>query len=109
SNPGGPSGQPGAEGEGQTGPSGSAAGNNPSGEQRPIAPAGRLGVEGQPAPLEVQGGGQSTGATNNPNATLQGSVGTASGGQPGTGGTIGADPLRIPLDERDVVQEYFQP
>ncbi|GIW00969.1 hypothetical protein [Roseiflexus sp.] len=109
SNPGGPSGQPGAEGEGQTGPSGSAAGNNPSGEQRPITPAGRLGVEGQPAPLEAQGGGQSTGATNNPNATLQGSVGTASGGQPGTGGAIGADPLRIPLDERDVVQEYFQP
>jgi hypothetical protein len=21
----------------------------------------------------------------------------------------GADPLRVPLDERDVVQEYFQP
>ncbi len=109
SSPGGPSGQPGAEGESQTGPSGSTAGNNPSGEQRPIAPAGRLGVEGQPVTIEAQGGGQSTGASNNPNATLQGGAGTAFGGQPGTGGAIGADPLRIPLDERDVVQEYFQP
>lgn len=109
STPGGPSGQPGAEGESQTGPSGSAAGNNPSGEQRPIAPAGRLGVEGQPVTIEAQGGGQSAGATNNPNATLQGSAGTVFGGQPGTGGAIGADPLRIPLDERNVVQEYFQP
>lgn len=107
--PGGESGQPGAEGTSQQSASGSAAGNNPSGEQRPIAPAGRLGVEGQPAPLEAQGGGQSTDATNNPNATLQGSAGTIFGGQPGSGGAIGADPLRIPLDERDVVQEYFQP
>lgn len=109
STPGGPSGQPGAESESQTGPSGSAAGNNPSGEQRPIAPAGRLGVEGQPALIEAQGGGQSADSANNPNATLQGSAGTAFGGQPGSGGAIGADPLRIPLDERDVVQEYFQP
>lgn len=107
--PGGESGPPGAEGTSQQSASGSAAGNNPSGEQRPIAPAGRLGVEGQPALLEAQGGGQSTDATNNPNATLQGSVGTAFGGRPGSGGAIGADPLRIPLDERDVVQEYFQP
>jgi len=109
SNPGGPSGQSGAEGASQAGPSGSAAGNNPSGEQRPIAPAGRLGVEGQPAPIEARGGGQGAETTNNPNATLQGSAGAAFGGQPGTGGAIGADPLRIPLDERDVVQEYFQP
>jgi Sec-independent protein translocase protein TatA len=109
STPGGPSGQPGTEGESLTGLSGSAAGNNPSGEQRPVAPAGRLGVEGQPAPIEVQGGGQSTNTTNNPNPTLQGSAGTAFGGQPGTGGAIGADSLRILLDERDVVQEYFQP
>ncbi|MCS6839903.1 MAG: hypothetical protein NZ699_08075 [Roseiflexus sp.] len=109
STPGGSSGQPGAEGESQRGPSGSAAGNNPSGEQRPIAPAGRLGVEGQPVTIEARGGGQGAGATNNPNATLQGSAGTAFGGQPGAGGAIGADPLRIPLDERDVVQEYFQP
>jgi hypothetical protein len=22
---------------------------------------------------------------------------------------VGADPLRVPIDERDVVQDYFQP
>jgi len=98
--------QPGA-GE-QTG-QGSSAGNNPAGEQRPIAPAGRLGVEGQPVALDAQGGGQPAGTENNPATTLPGGSGSTSGGSAGTGGAIGADPLRIPLDERDVVQGYFQP
>lgn len=107
--PGGQPGQPGVEGANQPGMPGSAAGNNPSGEQRPIAPAGRLGVEGQPVTIEAQGGGQGAGMTSNPDTSLQSSIGTISGGDSGTGGAIGADPLRIPLDERDVVQEYFQP
>ena len=59
--------------------------------------------------IEAQGGGQGTGVINNPDASLQSGVGTVSGGESGTGGAIGADPLRIPLDERNVVQEYFQP
>jgi hypothetical protein len=107
--PGGQPGQPGADGANQQSAPGSAAGNNPSGEQRPIAPAGRLGVEGQPVTIDAQGGGQGTGVINNPDASMQSGVGTVSGGESGTGGAIGADPLRIPLDERDVVQEYFQP
>jgi len=107
--PGGQPGQPGADGANQQSAPGSAAGNNPSGEQRPIAPAGRLGVEGQPVTIDAQGGGQGAGVINNPDASMQSGVGTVSGGESGTGGAIGADPLRIPLDERDVVQEYFQP
>ncbi|MGQ9826788.1 MAG: hypothetical protein ACUVSW_02895 [Roseiflexus sp.] len=107
--PGGQPGQPGAESTNQQGAPGSVAGNNPSGEQRPIAPAGRLGVEGQPVTIESQGDGQSAGEINNPDTSLQSGIGTISGGESGTGGAIGADPLRIPLDERDVVQEYFQP
>ncbi|MBO9364437.1 MAG: hypothetical protein J7466_06005 [Roseiflexus sp.] len=109
STPGSQPGQPGADGANQQSTPGSAAGNNPSGEQRPIAPAGRLGVEGQPVTIEAQGSGQSAGVIKNPDASLQSGVGTVSGGESGTGGAIGADPLRIPLDERDVVQEYFQP
>jgi len=107
--PGSQAGQPGADSANQQGASGSAAGNNPSGEQRPIAPAGRLGVEGQPVTIEAQGGGQSAGTTSDADTSLQSGAGTVSGGESGTGGAIGADPLRIPLDERDVVQEYFQP
>jgi hypothetical protein len=32
-----------------------------------------------------------------------------SGGSGGGDGGSGPDPLRIPLDERDVVQDYFTP
>lgn len=110
--PGNQPGQQGADGEpngpGQQANQGSAAGNNPS-EQRPITPAGRLGVEGQPVELEAEGGGQTAEGQNNPETMLQGSTGSTSGSQTGVGGAIGADPLRIPLDERDVVQGYFQP
>jgi hypothetical protein len=35
--------------------------------------------------------------------------GRTSGGGTNAEGSIGADPLRVPVDERNVVQEYFTP
>ncbi len=101
-------GQPGA-GQPQ---SGSGAGSGPGGEQRPADTSGRLGVEGQPVPLESAGQGDIPADASGP---LQPGAGRP---QPGfTQGDasssrqvdVGADPLRVPMDERDVVQEYFQP
>jgi hypothetical protein len=98
-------GQPGqGEGEGQ----GSGAGNNSVGQQRPVQPE-RLGVDGRPVELEAEGGGQQAAEPNRPGTTVPGAGGGTAGGDPRNMGAAGPDPLRIPLDERDVVQEYFNP
>ncbi|MEM8529844.1 MAG: hypothetical protein AAGF95_03320 [Chloroflexota bacterium] len=113
-------GQPGGEGE-QTGESseqqstqngaGSGAGDSSSGEQRPAESTGRLGVDGQPLPLEAEGTGQDTELTN-PDQQASGGISTGfTQGDTSSDQTvdIGNDPLRIPADERNVVQEYFSP
>lgn len=98
------------QGQGQGGQS-SGAGSGPAGEQRQSDPTDRLGVEGQAVPLEANGEGevpvpqsgqQQPGAGSNQPGFTQG--GSGGGGRV----QIGADPLRVPIDERDVVQEYFQ-
>jgi hypothetical protein len=103
-------GEPGQEqgqGQGQAG----GAGSGPGGEQRQADPSDRLGVEGQAVPLESSGEGE----VPVPQSGQEPGQGTSrpgfTQGDSGGGGTvqIGADPLRVPFDERDVVQEYFQP
>jgi hypothetical protein len=98
-------GQP-AQGEGQG--QGTGAGNNSAGQQRPVQPE-RLGVDGRPVELEAEGGGQQAAAPVQPGTTVPGGGGGTAGGDPRNMGAAGPDPLRIPLDERDVVQEYFNP
>jgi hypothetical protein len=98
------------QGQGQGDGQANGAGNGPGGEQRQSDPADRLGVEGQPVPLESAGEGEIP----VPQSGQQPGQGSGQGGftQGGTGGErveVGADPLRVPIDERDVVQEYFQP
>ena len=74
----------------------------------------RLGVDG--VPLELEGGEQGDLPTSG--GTPGQSAGSGSGGsggnfmrgnQSGERVTIGDDPLRIPVDLRDVVQDYFSP
>jgi hypothetical protein len=106
--------QEGAAGQGeQAGPAnesqpGGGAGSAPGGEQRPVQPE-RLGVDGQPLDLTAEGGGQQGAQPARPGTTVPGGSGSTGGGDPQDVGAIGPDPLRIPLDERDVVQEYFNP
>jgi hypothetical protein len=97
-----------AQGQGN----GSGAGNGPGGEQRQADTSNRLGVEGQPVPLELDGAGD---VPAQPSGPLQGTAGDTKPGfvqgdaSSGQRVEVGADPLRVPIDERDVVQEYFQP
>jgi len=97
-----------AQGQGN----GSGAGNGPGGEQRQADTSNRLGVEGQPVPLESDGVGD---VPAQPSGPLQGGAGDTRPGfaqgdaSSGQRVEVGADPLRVPIDERDVVQEYFQP
>jgi len=97
-----------AQGQGN----GSGAGNGPGGEQRQADTSDRLGVEGQPVPLESDGVGD---VPAQPSGPLQGGAGDTKPGfaqgdaSSGQRVEVGADPLRVPIDERDVVQEYFQP
>ena len=97
-----------AQGQGN----GSGAGNGPGGEQRQADTSDRLGVEGQPVPLESDGAGD---VPAQPSGPLQGGAGDTKPGfaqgdaSSGQRVEVGADPLRVPIDERDVVQEYFQP
>lgn len=87
--------------------------NDPSGAQRPANTSDRLGVEGQPVPLESAGAGEvpadSSGAL--PPSQGEQRPGFNPGGSNGSNQPVdvGDDPLRVPMDERDVVQEYFQP
>ncbi|GIV97335.1 MAG: hypothetical protein KatS3mg057_1992 [Herpetosiphonaceae bacterium] len=98
---------------GQSGLPGGAngAGDQPGGEQRQSDPSERLGIDGLPVELEVSGQGRvpadptdrpPTGSETAPGFT-QGE--TSSDDRVRTG----ADPLRVPLEERDVVQGYFTP
>ncbi|GAB4214821.1 MAG: hypothetical protein OHK0022_53940 [Roseiflexaceae bacterium] len=100
------------EQQGQGGSQPGSASNSPGGEQRQSSPPNRLGVEGQPLPLEAEGEGQQAERQSNRPAT---SVGSPSRSQRESGTPDGsacsgcADPLRVPVDERDVVQDYFSP
>ncbi len=93
---------------------GGGAGNSslPGGEQRE-QPADRLGIDGVPLDLNAKGDG--TAATQgqaNSNAGGTGNSGAFSQGEsnPSTDPVLAADdPLRIPTDLRDVVQDYFSP
>lgn len=89
---------------------GGGAGNAAASNQRDLENPQRLGVEGQPVELDAQGDG-SQGSAPAEQATVagNGSVGSTSGGNQQGGGASGPDPLRVPADERDVVQDYFTP
>ena len=107
-------GQDNSEGQGYAQANGSGARSGSSGEQRQAAPNKRLGVEGQAVPLESAGEGdvpaQSSG--DKPlGATRPGGNGgfTHGGANSGERVQVGDDPQRVPIDERDVVQGYFQP
>jgi hypothetical protein len=110
--PGGQAGLPGdpsqQQGAGDQPGSSGGAGNSGAGERRPVENPTRLGVDGKPLPLDVQGEG-STSAPPPEQATAGNlsAVGTAAGGGSGGDGSSGPDPLRVPMDERDVVQDYF--
>lgn len=99
----------GAEGQG----GGGAGQGSLPGEQRENSTSDRLGVEGVPLELESDGPGN-TPAEGDPDGP------TSPGGGAGGSGfsssnpsdapvEIGDDPLRIPADLRDVVQDYFSP
>jgi hypothetical protein len=102
------SGQDGQDGQGG-GPGG--AGNGSTGEQRSAQPSERLGVPGQPVPLEADGPGAVPAEPSDRQPTTSEIVPGTTGGETSSDRRVrtGADPLRVPLDERDVVQEYFQP
>jgi hypothetical protein len=107
----GQSGEQSGEGnQGQTGGPGG-AGNGSAGEQRSAQPAERLGVPGQPVPLETNGPGTVPAEPSDRRPTTSEIVPGTTGGDASSDRRVrtGADPLRVPLDERDVVQEYFQP
>lgn len=95
---------------------GGAAGNAPSppGEQRERPnPAERLGVEGVPLELESNGEDGGSSSEGEPETTAPGGGGsfaTSDEGEPDDQTVqLDEDPLRIPADLRDVVQEYFSP
>ena len=100
------------EGQGQGG-AGAGQGSLP-GEQREGNPADRLGVDGVPLELESDGPGN-TPTQGNPDGPTAPGGGSAGGGGFSSGSPsaapveIGDDPLRIPADLRDVVQDYFSP
>jgi hypothetical protein len=101
----------GQQGEaGQGGGPGGVGGGVPS-EQRSSDTRERLGVPGQPVPLEANGPGSVPAEPSDRQPTTSEIVpGTTSGNSSsGERVDVGADPLRVPLDERDVVQEYFRP
>lgn len=98
------------QGQGQGGGAGG-TGNSPAGEGRQKNPSDRLGVEGQPIELDAEGDSTDTpGTGEKPPTTAEVVPGRVSGGSGGgEQGTTGADPLRVPVEERDVVQDYFTP
>jgi hypothetical protein len=97
------------DGQGQ----GGGAGNSSLPGQQREQPSNRLGVDGVPLELDAKGDGttpaqgqpsDSAGGTGNGGNFSQGGSG------PGTDPVQAADdPLRIPADLRDVVQDYFSP
>jgi hypothetical protein len=113
-------GQQGQQGEGQgeqadgsQGGGGAGQGAVP-GDQRESSAADRLGVDGVPLELESEGEGNTPteGEPDGPTSAgggTSGSGGFSPGTQSGERVEIGDDPLRIPADLRDVVQDYFSP
>jgi len=106
--------QPGQDAQGQGGDQGQGAGGageGVGGEQR-AQPTERLGVDGVPLELESGGAGDTptTGRPDGPDQG-QGQGGFTQGGAAPSGERVdvGDDPLRIPADLRDVVQDYFSP
>lgn len=93
------------------------AGNDtPPRDQRERArPHERLGIEG--VPLELEGGDDSGSSTNDDESQQAADAANVGGkrfeqntNNPNNTDTqVGEDPLRIPADLRDVVQEYFSP
>jgi hypothetical protein len=84
------------------------------GQQRESDSADRLGVDGVPLELESEGEGDTPaeGEPDGPASAGGGSSGSGDfspGSQSGERVEIGDDPLRIPADLRDVVQDYFSP
>jgi gas vesicle protein len=103
-----------SQGQGDGQGNGTGAGSGSGGEQRQAEQNSRLGVEGQPVPLESAGEGevpaQSSGDEPLDPVGQGGSGGFTQGGASSDERVqVGADPLRVPIDERDVVQGYFQP
>lgn len=104
-------GQPQGGGEGQN-PGGAGSGQSLPGEQRE-QPTQRLGVDG--VPLELEGEGEGSTPTSGASDRPAEGVGAGGGFERGQGSlneeAVAADddPLRIPADLRDVVQDYFSP
>lgn len=88
-------------------------GNAAATDQRDLENPQRLGVDGQPVELDAQGDGtQGTNPAEQATIAGNGSVGSAGNNTRSNqqaGGSSGPDPLRVPADERDVVQDYFTP
>lgn len=88
------------------------AGSGAGGEQRQADPASRLGVAGQPVPLDSVGAGtQPADASGSPAPGADAAQPGFTQGDASSADRVeaGADPLRIPIEERDVVQDYFRP
>jgi hypothetical protein len=91
---------------------GGSVGNAPPDEQREQAESSeRLGVDGVPLELESQGDGGGGSGDDESQTTATGGGGFVDQADTPDDTTvrIGDDPLRIPADLRDVVQEYFSP
>jgi hypothetical protein len=116
--PGGP--QPGnaqaaGQDQSQSQPSGQGggAGNTSLPGQQREQPSDRLGVDGVPLELDAKGDGTAPAqghANDSAGGTGNGGTFSQGGSGPGTDPVQAADdPLRIPADLRDVVQDYFSP
>lgn len=105
-------GDQGNQGEQQGGaPSPGSTGNAPAGEQR-ASQMPNLSSNGSPLELDAQGeNAEGAGSSEQQPTTAEVVPSQAQGGQSGQQqqAAIGADPLRVPAEERDVVQDYFTP
>lgn len=110
--------QPGsAQGSGQSQESGQGqgggAGNTSLPSQQREQPSDRLGVDGVPLELNAKGNGTAPTqgqANSSAGGTSNGGTFSQGGSNPSTDPVQAADdPLRIPTDLRDVVQDYFSP
>jgi hypothetical protein len=110
----GQAGQDGEQGQSQGQGNGTGAGSGSGGEQRQAAQNSRLGVEGQAVPLESSGAGDVPAQSSDDKPPIPSGAGGSGGFTQGGASSnqrvqVGDDPLRVPIDERDVVQGYFQP
>lgn len=100
-----------AQGQGEGSGRGSGAGNNPAEQREQALPSERLGVEGVPLELDSAGEGGASGEGDAEEQVAGDGGGFEQGNiTPGSDRVEAAeDPLRVPADARDVVQEYFTP